>query len=416
MTTSTTIDHLSLANLARDEVRANPYPLYRVLRENEPVRWDEPLGCWVLTRYADISALLQDRRMSVQRFKRLRQEAGGRDPAVDELLDLVTHMMNYVDPPNHTRLRNLTNRAFTPKVLETLRGKIQNTVDELIDGALAEGFLDLVEGYAYPLTTIMIGSILGIPREHWLQLKKWEDDLSGFLGRVDHGPEEMRTAAASVRGYFAYFQRVVEERRRNPGDDLLTNLIEATEEEGRLTEFELFSTCQLFMMAGHAAASHLVSNGLLSLMRHPDQLHLLRANPGLTRHAVEEAARWDSSAQVVERIATEDVVIGGRTIAAGDTLRLVLGAAHRDPERFPDPDRLDIQRPNHRALLFGGGPHTCIGAMLALMEGEVAFETLLRRIPEFTLGIRIEELEWLPTHSLHGVRTLPIFFCPQQVD
>jgi hypothetical protein len=405
----TMIDPLSLANLRRAEIRADPYPLYAKLRASAPVHWDAPLNCWVVTRHADIIALLNDPRLSSQRFDNWPIFRNSQDhPTIGPLHDLIRHMMVYRDPPAHTRVRGLVARVFTPRFVEGLRGRISDTIDALFDPLAQTGRMDVIADLAYPLTTITIALLLGVPEPYWQQLKDWEDELATFLGTVDHTEAEIRAAGDSLKDYTAYFRTLVDERKRAPGDDLLTGLIQVSEAGEGLSEIELFSMCQLLMMAGHAAATHAVGNGILSLVNNYEQFEVLKSQPSLARSAAAELIRYDSSAQLAERVALSEIVLRGQRIAPGQVVRMVLGSANRDPDHHPDPDRLDVTRSERRLAIFGGGPHTCIGGPLALLQFELVLDKLIRSTSE--LWLDDPELVWLETHTLRGVRTLHVGF------
>ena len=390
------------------EVRANPYPLYHQLREEEPVHWSELLEAWVLTRYDDVSALLKDSRFSADRRKannRFAQEAVKRMQEGGPLADATT--MLGADPPEHTRLRGLVSKAFTPRVVEAMRPHIQEIVDSLLDDVQESGRMDIIGDLAYPLPVIVIAEMLGVPPADRDDFKRWSDDIVATLGPLA-APEVIEQARISIQEMADYFNAVIAERRREPREDLLSGLIAAEERGEVLSEEELLATCILLLAAGNETTTNLIGNGMLALLRHPEQLEKLRDQPSLTDSAVEEFLRYDGPVQSTARVATEQLEIRGKTIEQAQLVIALLGAANRDPEQFPNPDELDVARQPNQHIAFGQGIHYCIGASLARMEGQIAFETLLRRMPNPRL--ETEEQEWGGNFILRGLKRLPIAF------
>jgi cytochrome P450 len=386
-------------------VRANPYPLYHLMRADDPVRPSDFLpDVWVLLRHEDVSAVLHDRRFSSNNFIE-----GGRTLAGAEvelgLLDRRTMLTS--NPPDHTRLRGLVSKAFTPRMVEGLRPRIQQIVDTLLHEVASRGRLDLIADFAYPLPVTVIAEMLGISPDDRERFRRWSDDVIVTIEPLVP-TEDLERAGRSAAELQRYFEQVVAQRRRSPGTDLMSALIAAEEQGDRLSQEEMYATCVLLLVAGHETTKNLIGNGMLALMRHPDQLQLLCDDPSLIDSAVEELLRYDSPVQSTIRFALEDVEIGGKTIAGGQMVVLSLGAANRDPEAFPNPDRLDIRRAENHHLSFGHGLHFCLGAPLARLEGQIAITTLLRRMP----GLRLdaEEPEWLPSLTLRGLASLPLSF------
>jgi cytochrome P450 len=404
-------DHVD-ALFLRDPVAINdPYPLYRRLRIEAPVYWHEPVGRWLLTRYDDVAAALRDPRLSADLATGGRQEA--------QLLQLpeptrsqaraVRRSMNFWmmfrDAPDHTRLRGLVMKAFTPRMVESLRGRIQGVVDALLDAMEGSRQADIISAFAYPLPAIVIAELLGVPPEDRDLLKRWSDEIGVFFdGRMD-GAER---ASRAIDEMADYLRGVAAVRRKEPGDDLLSALVCAEQQGDRLTEEELYATCIFLLFAGHETTTNLIGNGLIALFRHPDQLQALRDDPTLstTATAVEELLRYDSPAQYTARTVAEDVAIGGHQLRAGQGVMLIRAAANRDPEQFGDPDRLDIARRENRHLSFAHGPHYCLGAALARLEGQIAFATLLRRFP--ALRPTDDRPDWNGNIGLRGVNALPV--------
>jgi cytochrome P450 len=388
------------------EVHADPYPLYRRLREEDPVHQTFP-GVWVLTRYADVQSVLRDGRFSSDSrnsvlFEAFRQSM---DMAPSPLEESAMRTMLFLDPPDHTRLRALVNKAFTARVVEGMRPRVQVIVDRLVGEALDRGSMDVVVDLAYPLPLTVICEMLGVPVADHALFREWSADLVLTLDPM-MSPEVLVRANRATAGFAEYFRGLLAERRANPGGDLLTALI-AAEDEGRtLTEDEMLSMCILLLVAGHETTVNLISNGMLALLRNPDQLEWLRDHPSSIRSAVEELLRYDSPVQLTGRIPLEDVEIAGSSIEKGQEVVAIMGAANRDPAQFRDPDRLDLGRTDNRHLSFGAGIHFCLGAPLARVEGQIAIATLVRRARKIELASA--DLQWRETVTLRGLKTLPV--------
>ncbi|HLB49024.1 MAG TPA: cytochrome P450 [Anaerolineales bacterium] len=404
------VHSLSLSNIFHPEVRADPYPFYTALRSEDPVHWDEPMGFWALTRYDDVASVFNDPRFSRAQglmggFKRLPE---AEQKIAEPVYRAYAQSMPYTDPPYHTRLRGLVNKAFTPRVVERMRPYIQQVVDDLLDAVETKGGLDVIRDLAYPLPLVVIAVLLGFPIEERQQLKKWSDDSFAVLGIVRHSPELMEGAARSMAEMSNYIAALSQGRRLQPQEDLLTALVTVVDEGERLTEAELIANINVLLAAGHETTSNLIGNGVLALLRHPDQLQKLRADPALAAATVEEVMRYDNPVQIVYRSAAEDVEMGGKRIARGQLVNMILGAANRDPDHFSDPDRFDITRDQGRNVGFGLGIHFCIGAPLARLEGQIAFTTLLRRFPNLQLAA--DALDWQEHPTFRGVKSLPVAF------
>lgn len=401
---------LSLSNLLRPEVRANPYPFYAQLRFQDPVHWDEAMGFWVLTRYDDVATAFNDPRFSRAQglmggFKRLPETE---QKIAESVYHAYAQSMPYTDPPYHTRLRGLVNKAFTPRVVERMRPYIQQVVDNLLDAVEAKGRMDVIRDLAYPLPLVVIAELLGLPTEDRQRLKKWSDDTFAILGVVRHSPDLMEHAAHSMAEMAAYIISITRDRRLQPKEDLLTALVAVVDEGERLTQDELVANVGVLLAAGHKTTSNLIGNGVLALLRHPDQLQKLRDDPELAAATVDEVMRFDNPVQVVYRSAAEDVVMDVKRIGKGQLVNMILGSANRDPEQFSEPDRFDITRDEGRHVGFGLGIHFCVGAPLARLEGQIAFTTLLRRFPR--LQLVADTLEWQEHPTFRGVKSLPVTF------
>jgi cytochrome P450 len=390
----------------RPDLWADPYLLYRRLRATQPVC---PTGTSVLlTRYADVAAALRDPRLSSDRNRgssRLAFLDGLAEPErtqFREMMAFTGRWMLLSDPPDHTRLRALAGQAFTARRVDRMRERIQGVVDGLLDAVAARGVMDAIADLAVPLPIVVIAELLGVPHDDGARIKRWSDVVATFLDGFTNVGDMHRTVAE----FRVYLAEVAAQRRAEPREDLLTALVQAEEEGSRLTEEELLAMCVLLLVAGHETTTNLIGNGLLALLRHPDQLARLREEPALIRPAVEELLRFDSPVQVIPRTPLEDVEVGGTVVRAGMNLDLLLGAANRDPERFPDPDRLDITRQESKHLAFGHGPHFCLGAPLARLEAQIALGTLVQRFPRLQLAA--QSIRWRANFSLRGLTELPV--------
>lgn len=396
---------------ARDAaVIADPYPSLRRLREQDPVHWNDRLGGWMLTRYEDIRNSLRDPRLSSDRMRPF--FAHMPDATRTELQDLGAHMALWAvfnDPPDHTRLRGLMNRGFTTSAVAALRPKIAAIVDGLVDDLLARGNeADFIESFAYPLPATVIAALLGVPLEDVDLLKRWSDDLGSFVLTSRLSPDKYSRANAAIREMSAYFGDLVEDRRRRPGEDVASALVAAQERGDFMSRDELVAACVLLLFAGHETTTHLLGNGLLALLRHPDQMLRLREADGdaaLAASAVEEMLRWDGPSLAQVRVVAADYELGGQVMKTGDRVFQMLAAANRDPAVFADPDRFDIGRGSNRHLTFGFGIHFCLGAPLARLEGQIAFPILLRRLKRIELAA---PPDWSDSIVVRGLNRLEI--------
>lgn len=390
--------------LSPDFIR-DPYPSYDKLRTHAPVLHLPALNGYLVSRNADAALVLRDKRFGkdyVTRITRRWPEALN-----EPVYRAMGRWMLTQDPPDHTRLRGLVVKAFTARRVEDMRPKIQAIVDDSIDRVIGQGRMDLISDFAFRLPVIVICDMLGIPETDREIFFKRERTGGRLLDPVPLSRAEIDEANAAHANSEAYFQRLFDLRRREPGDDLTTQLVQAEEAGSKLSNEELTANIILLFGAGHETTVNLIGNALLALHRNPDQLELLKSNLSLMPNAIEEFLRYDSSVQLTYHVAMEDVEIGGVKIPQGDNVMCLLGSANHDPAVYPDhPDRLDITRPNVRPLSFGGGIHFCLGAQLARLEAEVALTTLLRRIP----NLRIDDVEnpkWRPTFVLRGLKRLP---------
>jgi cytochrome P450 len=392
----------------------DPYPFYRMLRTTQPVfrvpigDIDSP-GIWILTRHRDVQAVLKDARFSVvrQRAKIVEQYADqlALGVAVGEGGGL--RSMLVMDPPDHTRVRGLVSKAFTPRRVAALRPRIEAIVAELLD-AIGGREWDAIDALAAPLPAIVIAELLGVPSKDHRKFKEWSGELVSAVGAGNPLAVREQFEKALAR-LVEYLSGIIEERRRSstPGDDLISAMIEAQEERDALTDAELLATSNLLLLAGHETTTNLIGNGTLALLRHPDQLARLRADRTLLRSAIEELLRFDSPVQATARVPVEDVAIGDATLPAHAMVICGIGAANRDPDAFPEPDRLDLARADDQHLSFGFGVHFCLGAPLARLEAEVAFGALLDRFPKLELATD-EPLTYRSNFILRGLTRLPL--------
>src|SRR3984957_4979355 len=395
-----------LFNPMSPEFIRDPYPHYERLRTTDPMHVT-PLGAFVASRHAEASLVLRDKRFGkdyVERTKRRYRPEIMEEP----IFRSMSHWMLQQDPPDHSRLRGLVVKAFTARRVEDMRPRIQHIVDQTLDRIIPQGHMDLIEDFAFRLPVTIICDMLGIPEEHREVFYSSSRDGGRILDPVPMSPEEIARGNAAIAMSQMYFQQLFELRRKQPGDDLTTQQGQAEEDGSKLTNEELTANIILLFGAGHETTVNLIGNGLLALHRNPDQLALLKVNPGLITNAVEEFLRYDSSVQLTGRVALEDIDdVGGKKIPKGESVLCLLGSANRDPAVYPDrPDRLDITRSNVRPLSFGGGIHFCLGAQLARIEAEVAIATLLRRLPDLRLD-DAQTPEWRPTFVLRGLKRLP---------
>jgi pimeloyl-[acyl-carrier protein] synthase len=376
------------------EFFANPYPTYEESR-GKPVRWEEELNGWLVTGYADVAGALADPRVS----------RGGGPQEGDLLRRLLTRMMLFTDPPDHTRLRALANRAFTPRRVEALRPRIAAIVDEQL-AEVDEGEWDLIEGLAYPLPVIVIAEILSLPPADRALFKRWSDDVIAVAAGVGDDHERRERALRSAHALAEYFAALVTALKVHPNDTLLSGLVEAEEEGARLTGEELLANAILLLMNGHETTTFAIGNGMLALLRHGDELARLRDDSRLIGSAVEEILRYDGSVQMRGVSAGDDFVIDRAEIRAGETLWLAIGATGRDPRQFPEPNRLDIGRSPNRHLQFGIGPHFCIGAALARAEIQLALAGLLARFRRIELAA--DDICWHEIAVFRGPKAVPL--------
>jgi len=389
----------------------DPFPLYAWLREHDPVHWSGSLNAWAVTRWDDVVSIFnRPETFSSDRFRRIDERYASQRPAVRMVADVLGHWLVFRDPPDHDRLRGLLQSSFTPKQLASSRDRIQRTVDALLDRVEARGTMDFIRELAFPLPASVIAGLMGAPEEDLESIKTWSDRLAAYLGGAADGRDNFAEASAGVGALVEYFRALIKERERRPGDDLTSLMLHAEHEGDRLTRDEVVANCILLLFAGHETTTNLIGNGLFHLLRHPDQLAVLRADPSLVHDAVEELLRYDPPVPATVKIATTEVPWHGRTIRRGDMVVPFMASANRDPAQFRDPDTLDVRRHAERHVAFAWGIHFCLGAWLARLEARVVLDTLLRRLPRLALAAGTPR--WKPMIFLRGLESLPLRWEP----
>jgi cytochrome P450 len=397
------IRHVSFGDLLRPEVLADPYPLFRRLRQEDPVHEDPQGRGWIISRYDDVEKVLADRRFSAQRTL-LASEGPGASSAVQAAL---ARQMLFLDPPDHTRLRSLFTKAFTPQRMEALKPQVATLVTEYLNRAEdAGGAIDFIQEFAIPLPVTVIAQMLGVPTADRDRLRDWSVAFGKLINGRILSPQELAEAQRGVLEFVNYFRDLIAERRQHPADDMLSGLIEVEERGDRLNTEELIVNLILLLAAGHGTTTHLLGNGLLALSRHPGQWQRLVGAPMVAPSAVNELLRYDGPVQSTGRQALEDVPLGNKIIKQGQRVTVFLGSANHDEAHFAEPEVLNLQRSDARPLSFGHGIHTCLGAALARMETQVAFSELARRFPKLEVDTTAPEHN--PSISFRGLMVLPV--------
>jgi pimeloyl-[acyl-carrier protein] synthase len=401
-------EKLSLLRMLNPDVLADPHALYRALREHDPVHWDPYMHAWVVTSYPEVTAVLMN-------------YSADRTPAPDYLdrlglsfmkpfAEIMQQQMMFMDGAMHSRLRGICAAAFTPRRVEELRGVIESIADELIDKVISSGRMDMIADFANPLPAIVTAKLLGVPIEDHEQLHAWVIDLAEMFGNFQHHPDRVAEIVQSLQDLKSYVAERVKEQRRCPTGGLIHSLMTTEVDGQRLSDEEVVANTIITLIGGHETTTNLIAGGFLTLLRNPESFEQLRAHPEIIGSAIEELLRFESPVQHTARIAPADMQLGGKTIQKGSRVVAALAAANRDPNRFPEPDRLDLLRPDNRHLAFGWAAHFCFGAPLARMEGQIAFNSLLRRLsrPALLDGA----LEWRANAGLRGLTALRIGFDP----
>ena len=403
-----TIDEL----LTSEQFIEDPYPVYHRLQHEAPVYWSDAWDSWLLTRFEHVDTAIRD----PSRFQN-RVYSTWMDLIPEENKEELKRFSDYwttsgfsqQDPPDHTRIRRLVTKALTAQVIENMRGSIRTLADSLLDEVVEMGRMDLIPDFAAILPAVAVSDLVGLPPEDRDQFTKWTNDYLEFLGPGGLNIETMRRSQQGLMSLRAWLLNEVEARRLHPQDDVLSGLVAAEERGDVLSEDELLSTCVDLVSGGDETTTNMLGNGMKALLDHPDQLDLLEGDPGLLKDAIEEMLRYDCPFQMVFRLTTEDIEIDGVTIPEGQIVRLILGAANRDPEHFHDPDRLDITREPTRHLAFGFGAHYCVGQVLARLELQISFEAFMERLPQVRTAGKPQRI---PSVGPRGFKSLPLAFDP----
>ena len=391
---------------------ADPYPYFAAWREEDPVHWNEQYRAWFVHRFLDVweglrnPALSSDRVQPVFEHKLSPEQQHERRPT----FEILEHWMVFHDPPDHTRLRRLVNQAFTPRSVQALRPRIEAVVADLLDQIGPRGSVDLIRDFAYPIPAVIIAEMMGVPPEDRDLFKAWSDAIMILVFGGAKVEDRRERAQRSLLELADYLRGLIRHFRADPHDNLITSLVRAKEHDDALSEDEIVSTCTLLLFGGHETTTNLIGNGTRALLTHPDQLQRLRHDPGLLASAVEELLRFDGPSKMQVRRVAHDTELGGKRLAAGDELYFVQAAANHDPEEFPDPDTLDLGRSPNRHIGFGFGLHHCLGAPLARLEGSIAIDALIRRLPDLQPGPEPEV--WHPTLISRGMERFPVSFTP----
>ena len=389
---------------------ADPYPLFKRLRTEDPVHWDPFLHAWVVTRYSDVIRVLTD--LSANRTFTPAQLGQYGLSALAPVAKVMLRQMLFMDPPVHTRLRALCSLAFTPARVERLRSHIQEVTDRLIASVAQSGRMDLIADFAAPLPAIITAEMLGVPTEDHQKLKDWSATFAMMLGNFQHNPDFVPRVVKTVEEMSQYFLRHIREYRAYPRQGLIHDLMTADVSGDYLSEEEVVANIIVTMVGGQETTTNLIGNGMLTLLRNPSVMEEMRTNRTLIPSAIEEMLRYESPSQHTARLAPQDLEIGGKHISKRQAIIAVLAAANRDPERFPDPDRVDIGRRDNRHVAFGWGPHFCFGAALARIEGQIAFATILHCLQDVVL--EPQPITWRFNLGLRGLTALPIQFRYQE--
>jgi hypothetical protein len=398
----------TLPDISSYEARSNPIPVYRHMMATSSVHWNETTKGWYILRYEDVANGLRDVRLPASRLK----PVYGRLPqALQEKYAPLFHFLGVwtllLDPPEHTKLRKLISAAFAPKLINALRPKVQERVDELIAAVAGKGQINVIADLAYPLPAIIIADMLGLPPEDRDKCKEWSDIMAGFFGAPQMTPEIIERTQQGILAMNAYFKALLDQRRIEPKEDMITSLLQAEVEGEKLSEDEVLATCEMLIFGGHETTMHLIANAMIAFMQNPDQTKLLLQQPELIENAIEEALRYDAPVQRITRASLAEVEVGGQVIPAGQRVFLMLGAANHDPLQYESPEKFDITRKNIKHMSFGYGIHFCIGSTLGRMEAQIAVGAMLQRLPNLRL---VEEVVYQDNHSFHAPEEVKLAF------
>ena len=401
MTTNIEVD------LTDPATQRDPFPVYRWLRTHDPVHWSARLGMWVVTRYDDVQHILQQPILySSDRFRRIGSEFASRRPDVEQIARVLRDWAVYRDPPDHTRLRGLLAKAFTPRRIELMQSRIRSIVDTLLAGIGDQPRIDYIAQFAFPLPATVIGGLLGVPDDDLPRIKVWSDQIAAYIGGAQRAGDNITEAKRGLLTMFDYFRTLIRARRTDARDDLVSLMLAAEDRGDVLSDDEVVANCVLLLFAGHETTTNLLGNGLFHLLRHPAARDALRTNRALVPAAVEEMLRFDPPVAATIKIASDPVELHGRRIDAGAMVAPFMAAANRDPGHFVDPDTLVVPREQNHHLTFGHGIHFCLGAALARLEAQIAFDRLLDRFD--SIALVDDAPSWKPQVFFRGLTTLPI--------
>ncbi len=389
------------------DIRRDPFPLYRQLQEHDPVHWSEPLQSWIITRYADVRKVAMSKELSPDRLTPFYEASHGeRRELLTELMRYLNRWLVFRDPPEHTRLRRLLNTVFTPSAIAALRPTITGTVEHVLADIDDGQPIDFISEFAMLLPGYVIMDMLDLPREDFPKIKAWSDDMRLFIGSARGVPDKYQRAHDGCVNMAAYFRDVIRQRRASPGEDFVSRMTKARDEGNMLTEDELVATCMLLLFGGHETTTNLLGNSVKAMIDFPEQRDRLRNNPELIESAVEEFLRFDGPSNSIARVVAADHELGGKQLRKGERVFAMINAANRDAEQFERPQELDLSRTPNRHLTFGQGPHFCLGAPLARLEGNVALAILAERYPNMRAAD--EEPDWVDALIMRGMTRLPV--------
>lgn len=394
-------------SLLNPELAIDPYPIYKSLRTEAPVYWDEQLQAWLVSRYDDVIDVLGNPSCYTTVIPFSLPDNNEELKPRSQILEMVSKLMDFVEPPNHKRLRGLVEKAFFPKI-QVMPGRIQQIVNNLLEAVQNRGKMDIISDFAEPLPIAVLVDLLGTPAEHSTQLGQWGANLNKVIGNVPTTPAEDRHILQNMLAMNDYFRVFLEQRRQEPEDDLITALALVEDQSNKLTDDEILINIGLLLAAGTGTPTYLIGSGLLSLLRHPNQMQKLQDDPSLIKSAVEEFLRYETPLQWAIRFATKDIELGGQFIGKDQTILVGLGSANRDETRFSQPELFDITRQNNSHLAFGYGSHACLGAIFLRMQVQTAINTVLRRLNK--LNLATESLEWINAPAFRALKSLPVVF------
>ena len=386
----------------------DPIPVLRKLQDQDPVHWSDVLGGWVITRYADVKRVQLDHSISADRLTPFYTSLhADQKSKISVLIQYLNTWVAFKDPPDHTRTRRLMNAVLNLRQIQSLRPQIEQAVDHYLQQLDGRDEFDFIRDFAFPLPATVIMFLCGLPAEDMEQIKVWSEMMKPFIGSATASPEKYDLAQTGAIGMAGYFRSVIRQRRSNPGEDIISRLVEARDDHGGLSEDELIGTCMLFLFGGHETTTNLIGNGTRALIRFPQARAEILADPALIDGAVEEVLRYDGPTGAVVRVVKTAHDLHGKHLKAGDRVFIMINAANHDPRQFEAPERFDIRRKPNTHLTFNYGPHFCLGAPLARLEGQIALARVVKRFPSMRLGN--EPIHYMDTLVMRGVRSMPVY-------